>query len=289
MRVIHVKQLEYCSLDEVLKAWNEGFKGYVADLHMDIDTFLERTVKEKLSPRYSHVAFDDQKPIGILVSGIKERGGIKTSWNGGTGVHPDYRDEGVGHKLVEASLKLYEQENVELATLEAVSDNDPAIHLYEKHGYVVEDHLSILQHTGQIHSTFEIRLLEKQLSPEHLSQIGWYTVKHPWQCHEDQAGEMSIRGFYKGEDLIGYTVQKKQEEYGELTRIAVYQLELNPAYQGDEPLIQAFLNQALYADKNIKRTIINVRHSNALYAPVLSLGFQEAFKQVWMLQTLNNK
>jgi len=287
--VIHVKQLEYCSLNEVLEAWNEGFKGYVAELHMDMDTFLKRTVQENLSPKYSHVAFDGERPIGILVSGIKIRGGIKTSWNGGTGVHPDYRDQGVGHKLVEASLKLYEQEDVELATLEAVSDNDPAIHLYEKHGYMVEDHLSILQQAGEIHTTFEMRLLEKQVAPERLVTLPWYPAKHPWQCHEDQTGEMFIRGFYKGEELIGYTVQKKQEESGELTRITVYQLELNPAYRGDERLTQAFLKQALYADKNIKRTIINVRHSNALYAPVLSLGFQEAFKQVWMLQTLNNK
>ncbi|QHE53911.1 GNAT family N-acetyltransferase [Pontibacillus sp. HMF3514] len=286
--MIHVKQLEYCALNEVIEAWNEGFKGYVADLHMDMDAFLKRTVQEKLSPRYSHVAFDDEKPIGILVSGIKERGGLRTSWNGGTGVHPDYRDQGVGHKLVEASLKLYEQEDVELATLEAVSDNDSAIHLYEKHGYVVEDHLSILQQAGQIHSSVEIRLLEKQVSPERLVTLAWYPVKLPWQSHEDQAGELYIRGFYKGEELIGYTVQKKQEENGELTSIAVYQLELNPVYQDDESLIQAFLNQALYADKNIKRTNINLRHSNPMHDLVLSLGFQEVFKQVWMLQTLNN-
>ncbi len=284
--MIHVKQMEYCSLNEILDAWNEGFKGYVADLHMDTDAFLKRTVQEKLSPRYSQVAFDDEKPVGILVSGIKDRGGIKTSWNGGTGVHPDYRNQGVGHKLIDASLELYKEEGVDLATLEAVSDNDPAIHLYEKHGYSVEDHLSILQHTGQIHSTFEVRLLEKQLTQKNIAKLSWYPVRLPWQCHEDQTGELFIRSFYKGEEMIGYTVQKKHETNGELASLNVYQLEMNPDYQKDETLKQAFVNQSLHANNNIKRTAINVRHNNPLHHYLLTIGFEETFKQVWMLQPL---
>lgn len=275
-----------CTMDETMRAWNDGFKGYAVNLHMDIDSFLKRTVQEKLSPRYSLVAFDETKPVGVLVSGIKERGGLKVAWNGGTGVHPDYRNKKVGRRLVEASLGLYKEEGVDLATLEAISNNDAAIHLYEKHGYAVEDYLSIFRYSGMIDLEKEVELEEKNLTAQDVSEIDWYPDVLPWQCHEVQGVPLSIKGFYLEDNLIGYSVCKESVGEDHSIQVVYHQLEMNPEYLTKESLIQSFLSRAIRSDEDISRSIINMRQKSSLHPHIEEIGFQEVFKQVWMLQSI---
>ena len=53
-------------------------------------------------------------------------------------VHPDYRGLGIAGKLMEALLDLGGKRGVSEYTLEVRAGNQPAIHLYEKFGFVGE-------------------------------------------------------------------------------------------------------------------------------------------------------
>ncbi|MFZ0368973.1 MAG: GNAT family N-acetyltransferase [Halobacillus sp.] len=136
-----IKSMLHCSIDDALTAMNEGFQDYAVEIQMTADTFIQTLASKKLSPEYSFVAYDGVKPVGIILNSIQPIDGKLTAYNGGTAVHPDYRGNGVGRELVQMSEDLFKEKEVEVSTLEAISDNTGAIRLYEKYGYSVNDRL----------------------------------------------------------------------------------------------------------------------------------------------------
>lgn len=132
-------------MTEIIKAWNDGFEGYSINIKMTIPQFLDRLVKEDLSPELSIVAFDEGHPVWIVVHGIRDIKGKKVAWNGGTGVAPAYRRKGIGKLLMEESFKCLKESGVEIATLEVLSDNEKAASLYKKMGYKVVDTVEFLK------------------------------------------------------------------------------------------------------------------------------------------------
>ena len=57
------------------------------------------------------------------------------------GVHPDFRGQGLGRKLVQACLRECRLLNFERIELIVFSDNEGALHLYESFGFEIEGHL----------------------------------------------------------------------------------------------------------------------------------------------------
>jgi RimJ/RimL family protein N-acetyltransferase len=58
----------------------------------------------------------------------------------GMGVHPDYRGQGIGARLLTAVLHKTRHVGLERIELEVFASNTRARHLYEKYGFVVEGH-----------------------------------------------------------------------------------------------------------------------------------------------------
>lgn len=180
--MITMKRLSQCTLEEALTAWNRGFEGYYFDMTLSIENFFNRMVLENLSPVLSVVAFHEAKPVGLILNGIRTINGKKVAWNGGTGVAPEYRSKGVGVKMMEEVLSLYEKEEVDTATLEAVSHNNRAIKLYEKMGYKIIDRIAHLGHSAPINvekpnSGFSIQVKK----PHEVQDISFYKKQIPWQ------------------------------------------------------------------------------------------------------------
>lgn len=63
----------------------------------------------------------------------------------GMAVHDDYQDRGIGTALMEAALDLADNWlNVKRVELDVYTDNDRAVHLYEKFGFEIEGTLRAL-------------------------------------------------------------------------------------------------------------------------------------------------
>src|SRR6185436_18626630 len=118
---LEIRRLSTCSFDDALKIWNEGFQGYFVDMTLSLDRYLSRLQREGLSPEYSLMAFSDGMPAGFLLNGIRTNAGRKVAWNGGTGVRPQLRGRGVGKALMRATVGLYQELGIQIATLEAIS------------------------------------------------------------------------------------------------------------------------------------------------------------------------
>lgn len=286
MRIImRIKTVSQSTLEQVLHAWNKGFEGYFVKIDMSEEMFLTRLVGEGLSPRLSIVAFANDEPVGIVMNGFRQIDGKKTSWNGGTGISPNYRGKGVSRALMEETIAIYEREGVEIATLEAIKENEVAIALYKKFGYVITNHLLYLNGDFEAQVDKQRVLQVKTIRPEQLAYLPIYREDVPWQCswQSNQQGEAKI--FYNDhEEAIGYLLYRTVwNQEGVVDRIILYQLEL--LENGKVEDIPYFLSTI--TNQKVKITTVNFLVNNPATDYFIKNGLEVTTEQVQMKKYLS--
>lgn len=275
--------MDEVSMKDILEAWNGGFSDYQVNIQMTADLFLSRMVQEKLSMEYSFVYYSEDKPVGVIVNGISQRGKEKLSWNGGTAIHPDFRGRGIGKKLVEATLRVYEENEVQVATLEAISNNENAIRLYEHLGYEIADKISMLVCSEPIAQIESSSIMMKEEPIEKVMRLPFFTMDIPWQNQVHQPGAFKGSIFYSDGEPTGYAIYKLQRGLeGELTQLILYQLELKYDVGDREKHFRDMMTKLLEGDTSIKKVAINQKHKSGFFHLYNELGFKEFVQQVWM-------
>lgn len=292
--MLEIKRLSECSIDEAVTAWNVGFEGYYFDMTTTAENFVNRLVSEGLSPKLSIVAFADNKPIGIVKNGVRTFNGIKIAWNGGTGVAPEFRGKGIGKELMDKTLSIYKEEGVQVATLEAISENQQAILLYEKIGYKVIDQLEYLELTGVATNSLPSKgdyLLERATTQQ-VNFIRFYKGMNPWQTQWQSAKDSEaiiVKDNLSGTE-IGYAYFRRTfNQEGKHIGTVLFQCEANPNREDELNIIHFLLSQVFgtFSD-DIRRVIPNlpVNGSHLTYSVLKELGFKSIANQVFMTKNL---
>ena len=295
-QTIEIRRLSECPIEQAVEIWNAGFKGYRVDMTKSLDAYVTRLRQEDLSLEVSLIAFRAGRLAGFLLNGIRKNAGRKEAWNGGTGVSPEFRGQGIGTVLVDASIKLYLEERVELATLEALSDNETAIDLYQKFGYEIVDQLAILHRDGVLSSrlsdgrqTYSI----KRVPPQALAGLDFYDASAPWQTQWQtlvlKNGEALIAEDDQGQ-AVGYALSSKTfGDDGSLKSIALYQCGA-AARENDAESIAANLLDEVFGplDVDCRRVTYNLSKRNQPVQHLLAgAGFETLLEQVQMARTLS--
>lgn len=300
--MIEIKKLTACTLEESVRAWNAGFEGYSFDATTNATSFVQRMVFEDLSPEWSIVAFLDGQPAGIVLQGIREFQGKKLAWNGGTGVAASVRGKGVGQRLIEESLAILQEEGVQLASLEAISDNLKAISLYEKMGYRVIDQLEHLSLKGSI-NTIEEKVSQafeesesyivEHVLPLQVTSVPFYKGMNPWQTQWQSAkeGEGIIVKDKEGNEL-GYAYYRRRfNTEGEHVSTTLFQCEAREGHSEAESIIFFLLKQVFGSFKDeINRVVPNLplTQSNITHSVLKKIGFSPVAQQVYMIKELTS-
>lgn len=296
-RPLEIRRLNTCTFDEALQIWNEGFEGYFVNMTLSLDAYIARLHNDNLSAQHSLVAFSQGNPAGFLLNGIRTNEGRRVAWNGGTGVSPEFRGQGVGKVLVKAALNLYAEQGVEVATLEALGTNDTAIALYQKCGYEVVDRLVFLEHQGPLTTGFSkpagIDGYSIRIGPPVLvAGLQFYQVSAPWQaqwqCLSLSNGWGLIVSDAGGED-VGYALYKRAfGPDGRTAGITLYQC-VAALGRNDAESILARALQEVYAPLGdaCRRSTHNLSKKNELVCRLLEdAGFTTFIEQVHMAQTM---
>ncbi|MGH9873575.1 MAG: GNAT family N-acetyltransferase [Pyrinomonadaceae bacterium] len=291
---IEIRRLSACSFDEAVKIWNEGFQGYFVDLTMSLDRYISRLHREGLSPEFSFLAFCEGRPVGFLLNGIRQSAGRKAAWNGGTGVTPEFRGRGIGKALMRATLDLYNELGVDVAMLEAISANEPAIALYQQFGYEIVDRLVFLQHEGHLGEQSFFRPNSQSYSVESVApyavgELEFYQDLAPWQAQWQslarQKGEALIVSDVNGAP-VGYALYKQTcDEQGRTVEVALYQCAAGPG--SDTEAVVGCALRTLYApfEYECKRSTYNFIKSNEVVCMMLDeAGFAPFIEQVHMVR-----
>lgn len=286
--MITIKRLTECSLHDATIAWNTGFEGYYFNMTMTIDQFTNRLILEGLSPELSIIAYDDKKPVGFILNGIRVIKGKKVAWNGGTGVAHEYRGKGVGNLLMDAALAIYREHGVDIATLEAVKENKQAISLYEKKGYRLKDELVHLQHKGIVEGNlFPIDSVYKLVKglPIDASKLPFYQYFVSWQTQWNNArdGEALI-AYDQNESPIGYVIYKRRfNEAGEQVAVIVLQCKTSPTFIEKENVLRFLLNKVFAESCDMQQIFPNVSAGDEILRSLLiEAGFNVFVEQVYL-------
>ncbi|MCH1624141.1 GNAT family N-acetyltransferase [Ferdinandcohnia quinoae] len=289
--MIEIKRLSECSLNDGVKAWNDGFKGYYFDATTTVENFINRLVAESLSPTLSVVAYRDGQPIGIVLNGIRTINGKKIAWNGGTGIATSYRRHGIGKALIEKSIEVYKEEGVEIATLEAISTNTKAISLYEKLGYKIVDQLEYLEIKENSHTNFDVAHNAYTLSfipTQSIANIPFYNSMNPWQTQWQSAKESEAITVIDNKRVVGYAYYRKVfDKNGVHEKTVLFQCTSDPDREDSNDIIKFMLNH-IFGNEKTTKVIPNLPVSNSrlTYQILIELGFQAIAKQVFMIRQL---
>jgi ribosomal protein S18 acetylase RimI-like enzyme len=290
--VLRIKRLKDCTITEAVEAWNIGFEGYYFDLTMTTEKFLARMASEELSEELSVVAFWNEKPVGLIVNGIREFQGQLIGWNGGTAVDKDYRSKGIGRRLLEATLDILEDHDVHVSTLEAISENKRAIALYQSLGYDIIDHLECLEKMrGPIPFLNSNIYQIMRVPPQEIGNLSFYQGKNPWQTHWQSVkdGEALIAQDSNG-NAIGYAYYRKLfSGDGTHTGTTLYQCEAMRSRNDQKEVIQFLLGAAFDTSSDqIRYYVPNlpILSSSITHQVLNEMGFEPIVKLVYMKQIL---
>jgi ribosomal protein S18 acetylase RimI-like enzyme len=292
--IIEIRRLSSCSFDQAVKIWNEGFKGYFVDMTLSLDVYLSRLVREGLSPEFSLVAFCDGRPVGFLLNGFRENSGRTIAWNGGTGVSPEFRGRGVGKVLVKATLDLYDEFGVDVAMLEAISTNEPAIALYKQFGYEVVDRLISLRHEGGLPEHLFNRehsksYVAERVAPHVVGSLEFYEELAPWQTHWQNVSRNQGAALIVSDASgvpVGYALSKKTyDAQGRTTEIALYQCVAKPGVDAEAVVACALENLYSPVELECRRSTYNLSKANDVVWKILEeAGFVVYMEQVHMMR-----
>ncbi len=117
---------------------------YFGTLQMPYPTaaMWKQRLETATTDRHMLVACSNDVPIGNIGLTASSRPRTRHCGNVGMGVHDDYVGQGVGQKLMEAALDIADNWlNLRRVELTVFVDNNRAIRLYERTGFVVEGSL----------------------------------------------------------------------------------------------------------------------------------------------------
>jgi len=134
--MITYKRCSETNEDAIFKAFQTGFSDYIIKIELTKEQFLKHFFgPEGNSLEYSVIAFDEEKPVGINLGGIKVYDGMKTLRCGALCVDPEYRGTEVSSRLFDLHREIALENNCKQMFLEVIVGNDRAISFYRKKGY----------------------------------------------------------------------------------------------------------------------------------------------------------
>lgn len=223
--MVSYRLLSAADLIPLYDCFLEAFSDYQVDMQMSREQFEQRITRDGVRLEISAGAFDDAKMIGFYMNGSGLWQGKQTAYDAGTGVIPEYRGRSVAKELFTFIVPRLKQVGIAQYLLEVLSDNDRAVALYRKLGFVETRVLAVFRSDEPV-----IRLGElPDVSIRPVEEPDWTLFESFWDGYpswqnssaavERVASAREILGAYAGEKCVGYGVVFRPT--GNLMQLAV--------------------------------------------------------------------
>lgn len=304
---IRIGRLNECTLDQIVMLKTRGFEGYKEQFGLFRTTsgkqesitrqrlmkILSYLVNHHICPDCSVVAFVDEKPVGFVFIAFKTVQQKKLAWNGGTGVFPEYRGQGIAKAMMRKVEEILQDEQIDQALLEVVVQNKNAIAAYENAGFTKIDQLSGLSHAGALNAPFSTRALDRGWrviydKPEAVSKLNFYRNNAAWGCmwHNLNQGKSVILYDADREPLAYALFSKTTDAKRNLETIELYQCEACSTGSDPETLYRWLLDEVFGPfDSTFLRKTVNLSMATKDLIDILKeAGFTTEYEQYLMIR-----
>lgn len=260
-----------------------AFSDYEVDMRASREEFEQRLVRDGVRLEISAGAFDESRMVGFYLNAPGEWQGKQTMYDAGTGVIPAYRRQGIAEQLFNFMVPHLKKASVEQYLLEVLTQNQRALGLYRKLGFVEIRRFAIFRRSEPLPAGTD-------RSIRRVDRLEWKLFKTFWDGHpswqnsiddvERVANECVVVCAYVDEKCVGYGIAFAP--WASLMQLAVA-----PAYRrkGIGSRILSVLQHEVSATKSLKVNNIDEELKGTL-AFYEAHGFKMVLEQYEMVKTL---
>lgn len=271
---ISYKTCADAAMSEIFAAFSLGFSDYLIPLTMDQEAFAARFFgPEGNSLELSFMALDQDRPVGLVLGGIRQFDGLRTMRCGALCLGPSYRGQGISQRLFEMHRAAAASARCKQMFLEVIKENHRAIKFYEKYGY--RPVYTLKYYSAPVRS---LQLTSTDTPSYSVTAIDFGTLEAyrrglpdchiNWQsdtAYYAASAKEAILGAYDGEKLIAVTAMSSQ---GKLNFLRV-----DPAYR-DRGLGRRMLQEATLAH-NVEKATVCLPSNASLEGFLRKVGFEK--------------
>ena len=210
MKIMEFKTLANIDVEELLEVFNLSFSDYVVPFHLTKEMLTSKIAAEKLDLTISVGAFEDGKLVSFILQSEKLENGQKIIYNGGTGVVPGNRGQGLVRKMYDFIIPVLKERQANVLLLEVIEGNSGAIRAYENLGFTVVRKLLCFK--GNINSGIG----NSHITIKDMHTFQWDNLRSFWDIEPSWQGSVYVLnpmpdtyktlGAYSDEKLVGYIV-----------------------------------------------------------------------------------
>ena len=131
------KSLENISAADIADAFNIAFSDYAISAVVTGAYLSQRFYNANVDFSLSFGAFYEGTLVGFIVNAVEEYCGSLCAYDISTGIAPSHRGKGIFQKLFALTKQSLADRSVSRYGLEALINNQKALHLHQKHGLMV--------------------------------------------------------------------------------------------------------------------------------------------------------
>ncbi|KAB1154581.1 GNAT family N-acetyltransferase [Tenacibaculum aiptasiae] len=187
-----VKNLSTTPFEKIIECFLLAFENYFVPMPKEEIYYQERWKAAKVDFEFSYGMFDGEKLVGFIIHAIDERNGTLIAFNTGTGVTPEYRGKKIIQSIYKHALIEFKTNNIQQSSLEVITENKKAIHLYKNIGFTTSKTYKCYR--GQIKTDSS---LEYELKETDLKNVNWNQLPNQSYYSWDNQKESITRGNYQ--------------------------------------------------------------------------------------------
>ncbi len=178
-----IRPLTNCSIKTIHNAFLQAFSDYSIPFQLQQHKLEYLLHRRRFEPSLSYGAFVGDSLVAFTLNCMGTWNGLPTAYDTGTGTIPQYRRQGLGAAIFEASIPAIKAAGMQQYLLEVMQDNVRAIELYRAFGFGVVRELDTYYTPNDIIAK---KLLPKGYHMETLSQFdpklcSLWSVEPSWQ------------------------------------------------------------------------------------------------------------
>jgi ribosomal protein S18 acetylase RimI-like enzyme len=199
--------LEHTDFKAIADCFNEAFSDYSIPFQLSVEQLKSKMYKEGMNRSICAGAFKGDKLVGLILHGMKSVDGEKLGYNGGTGVIPNERGQGLTQRMYAYIIPILRKQNFNKIILEVLSSNVPAIKSYENTGFKLKRKL--YSYEGEINvSEFNQEINIKISNNFDFEEASLYSETRPSWQHANEAllktENLNYVLAYDDNELCGY-------------------------------------------------------------------------------------
>lgn len=137
MNDIRISFLKAPDMPNVHQTFLKAFADYLVPIQLDAEQFKAKLRREGIEPGYCVAAYNRNRMIGFILTGLGEWQGKPTAYNAGTGVLPEHRGQQLTQQLYTFLLPKLRESGIECCLLEVIQENAAALKSYQSIGMQV--------------------------------------------------------------------------------------------------------------------------------------------------------